>query len=318
MSNEAKNEMGITEIAQRISEWATKREIPIKKLVQKYPGLGGRGTFVNIREGRGEYDVAKWLPSYRAALSMIEAMTKGRTDAIYDDVRLVREMHRAIEEACRNWDINRVVMVQGESGTGKSTAARILSARYGDRVLWFEASETLNDRPSAFLADLLKAMEVQVPVLTTQRLEKVQEYLCGCRRCLIIDEAHHLGPRCLNTLKTLVNRTPGEFVLLAIPLLWQRLESKGCYLEARQISTNRLAERVKYVLGVQDVVEFLTHAVGDIDAEELRKAANQLRLDACNSGNMSFLRELAREVERRKGRTAKDILEASERVKERR
>ena len=41
----------------------------------------------------------------------------------------------------------------------------------------------------------------------------------------MIDEAHHLGPHCLNTVKTLVNTTPGEFILVAIPTLWNKLQA---------------------------------------------------------------------------------------------
>ena len=46
------DEMDITEIAGRIAEWAERREIPIAKFVLKYPALGGRATFRNIRDGR--------------------------------------------------------------------------------------------------------------------------------------------------------------------------------------------------------------------------------------------------------------------------
>ena len=317
MTAEKSESAPVTDIARRISEWAEKRNIPVAKLVQKYPALGTRNTFRDIRDGKSDrYDVEKWGAAYKAVLASLEKMDG--VGVIYDDVRMVRELHRAIETASRAWDVNRVVMLQAESGAGKSTAGRILAARYGDRIVWVEASEAWNDKPRNLLAEVLSAMEIAPPVLTMDCLSKVTAALCGCRKCLIIDEAHHLGPRCLNVLKTLVNKTPGEFVLMAIPVLWQRLESKGSYLEARQVSTNRLAERVKFTLGVNDVEEFLANAVPDIDKEALRKAAAQIRVEAGALGNMSYLRELAREIARRDGRGLKDIVEAGERVRERR
>jgi hypothetical protein len=48
----------------------------------------------------------------------------------------------------------------------------------------------------------------------------------------------------LNVVKTLVNQTPGEFILIAVDTIWRRLET-AAFEEARQLTGNRLAERIQ-------------------------------------------------------------------------
>ena len=88
---------------------------------------------------------------------------------------------------------------------------------------------------------------------------------------MVIDEAHHLGPHCLNTVKTLVNTTPGEFVMLAIPSLWAKL-NKSAYIEAKQLSTNRLYELVQIDLEAQDIATYMRHRLQKIDRKVARMA----------------------------------------------
>ena len=111
----------------------------------------------------------------------------------------------------------------------------------------------------------------------------------------MLDEAHHLGPHCLNTVKTLVNTTPGEFILVAIPTLWNKLQAHA-YQEAKQIATNRLSERVKLTLDEADIRTYLSKRFKDAQPAELKVAAKIVRPSALLSGNYAFVRDVAREL----------------------
>ncbi len=287
---------GIRDAARAIAAHAERRRLPLKRLCRDFPALGSDKTFRDMRDGATEgYDLARLGPAYAAVAALLEeAGADG--ERVYDDLRPVRELRAAVAEAMRSWGINRVVIMQAESGDGKSTAARILAAKLGDRVATVEAADAWGDKPGAFLGAVLRALGDSVmPQSAAERLEKAQTALCASRRCLIIDEAHHCGPRILNTVKTLVNTTPGEFVLLAIPTLWTKLE-RTSYLEARQVSTNRLSERVQVGLDDAACIEYLRLALPEADAAEVKRACKTLRTAANRHGNYAFLRDVVREA----------------------
>ena len=126
---------------------------------------------------------------------------------------------------------------------------------------------------------------------------------------MVIDEAHHLGPHCLNTIKTLVNTTPGEFVMLAIPSLWAKL-NKSAYIEAKQLSTNRLYELVQIDLEAQDIATYMRHRLPKIDRKVAKDGATLMRPTAVAAGNMSFVRDCCDELECEPEITTKTVADA--------
>ena len=94
-------------------------------------------------------------------------------------------------------------------------------------------------------------------------------------------------------MKTLVNTTPGEFILVAIPTLWNKLQAHA-YQEAKQIATNRLSERVKLTLDEADIRTYLGHRFPKAEAADLKVAARIIRPNALLAGNYAFLRDVAR------------------------
>ncbi len=101
-----------------------------------------------------------------------------------------------------------------------------------------------------------------------------------------------MGPRCLDTVKTLVNRTRGEFVLMAMATLWDRLGTRA-YFEARQIGTNRLSERVVLELTLGDIVQYLANALpSQLSDDDLATAARLLLPPSIQSGNFAFVRDV--------------------------
>ena len=297
MKNNTENEL--VEIAAKIAAWGESHGMSRAQLVRNFTDLGSEKSFRDISAGQLEgYNAENQLTKYRAVYATMEELAnQGGEEKIYDDLGTVVKIRRAFLGVVKATGTNRVLIVQGESGGGKTTAVGLLRGKYGTgRISYVEASDVWADSPNAFLGAILRALGVtELPAGRVQRLEEVQSRLGISRRCLVIDEAHHLGPHCLNTVKTLVNTTPGEFILVAIPTLWNKLQAHA-YQEAKQIATNRLSERVKLTLDEADVRLYLAKRFQDASAADLKVAAKIIRPSALLSGNYAFVRDVAREL----------------------
>jgi type II secretory pathway predicted ATPase ExeA len=285
------------ETAAKIAAWGESHGMSRAQLVRNFTDLGSEKSFRDISAGQLEgYNAENQLTKYRAVYATMEELAnQGGEERIYDDLGTVVKIRRAFLGVVKATGTNRVLIVQGESGVGKTTAVGLLRGKYGTgRISYVEASDVWADSPNAFLGAILRALGVtELPAGRVQRLEEVQARLAISRRCLVIDEAHHLGPHCLNTVKTLVNTTPGEFILVAIPTLWNKLQAHA-YQEAKQIATNRLSERVKLTLDEADIRTYLSKRFKDAAAADLKTAARIIRPSALLSGNYAFVRDVCR------------------------
>ena len=298
-------ETEVQALARKMAAYGEARGWGLAKLCREFPALGSERTLRDMRDGRFEgYDLAARLADLRAAAALAEELEgdagNAPGEAVYDSLLTVEAVRRACLTAMKSWGSNRVVVVQGPSGVGKTTALKIVAGKYGRRIAVLEASDAWGDKPAALLGAILRAVghEGNLPASTVARLETAQEILGRSRTCVCVDEAHHLGPHCLNTLKTLVNTTPGEFVLLAIPTLWNKLESQS-YMEARQLTTNRLSERLRLALTERDLSRYFSLARPDCfpggeKSAAARTAAKVAQSAAAAAGNMAFARDVAR------------------------
>lgn len=294
-----KTEEELVGIAAKIAAWGEARGLSRAQLVKNFADLGSEKSFRDISSGQLEgYSAENQLTRYRAVYATMEELAdRGGEERIYDDLGTVVRLRRAFLSVVKATGTNRVLIVQGESGVGKTTAVGLLRGKYGaGRIGYVEASDVWADSPNAFLGAILRALGVaELPGGRVQRLEDVQARLSLSRRCLVVDEAHHLGPHCLNTVKTLVNTTPGEFILVAIPTLWNKLQAHA-YQEAKQIATNRLSERVKLALDEADIRTYLGKRFPDAAPADLKVAARIVRPSALLAGNYAFVRDVAREL----------------------
>jgi len=305
----------VAEVAARIQEWQKARGWTTARMIREFPDLGSDKTFNNLANGRlEEYDAEVWVARYEAVQALIEDAAGSPADAEprYDDLSGPRRVRRALLDLLEAQGNARVLVLEGPSGVGKTTAIDLVRTRYGKRIVAVEAAEAWGDNPGALLKSLLKRLGVAIPPSSTYEcLDACVEALGKTRVCVVVDEAHHLGPRCLNTVKTLVNSTPGEFVLSAIETLWRRLE-KANYEEARQLTTNRLAERVSLVLAEADVARYVERAVPGCDAKTAKAAARLVCQEAARHGNMAFVRDACRAVRRLCGDSAPDVQKFAE------
>ena len=289
----------IPELAAKIAAYALARNWSAAKLVREFPALGSERTFRDMQNGRYEgYSLEGQEANLAAAAALIDDLEdRASEEGICETLSNVLEVRRAALEAMSvsSSDISRLVLVRGEAGAGKTKAAEALARSYGGRIALMEADETMKGSPAAFLGAVLAALGKPSPSpAAPAKMAAAINAMRQARRCLVIDEAHHLGVRNLNVLKTLVNRTPGEFLLLAIPKLWSDLE-KSAYQEAVQLTTNRLSECVRISPTSADVAKYLAFARADLypDAKSAKSAAAKVMEFAAGRGNMKFVRKVA-------------------------
>lgn len=296
--NETKDAVDLAACARQIYAWQQANNKSDAQMIREFPGLGSAKTYVRLRVGdTADYDIEAQLAAYRSVQAVIEAMAgEGGQEPLFDDLSPVVHLRRAALEAMRQEGNGRVVIFQGPPGIGKSVAVRLLVGRYGKQMAVVEVADVWRDSPSAFLGGLLRALGADpdgLPAGRVERLEDTIRMLGQTRRCILVEESHHCGPHTLNTIKTLVNQTPAAFVLICIPTLWSRLETQA-YQEARQLSTNRLSERVKLDLTEKDVSRYLRHVWPTADEVVLNAATKNIRPAALSSGNLAFVRDVCR------------------------
>ena len=289
-------------LAKQIRAWQELMKYSDNELLRKLPGLGSTKTFVRISKGDlAELDLDRWLDDYRTVSAVIESLRgcDSKEEELFSDVSTVVQLRRSLTELLKETSIRRVVLIEGDSGMGKSSALAQLRAQYGQRIIVIEATAVWGDNPNAFLAAILDALGArEQPSSRDARLRMVVAKLRARRVALAIDEAHHLGADCLNTCKTLINETarsanPCEIILLALPTLWRRLE-RAAFEEVRQLLGNRLAERIRLGdLREADVRKLLSRRCKIDDP----KAAGAVLREAKTRGNLSFAAAVCRRLE---------------------
>jgi DNA transposition AAA+ family ATPase len=281
-------------------------------LMKKFPQLGDERTFNRALEGQtGELSVERWLVGYRQVNALIELEPELEDEEqFYDDLTPVIKLRTAFASIAKERGNARVLIMLGWPGIGKTTAANLVEAKFGNRVIKVEASQVWQrakgggtDRP------LLRAIGravgmVSFPASGDDLLEEVKAALCASRRFLVIEESHHLCSSGLDAVKSLVNGTPGEFLLIAHPRLWEKLESKA-YAQCRQLTTNRLGEKITLSLDKSDVAKFVSRRLAGMGADE-DKATALIFKHAQSHGNFAFVRRAikrTRQLMRENGET---------------
>lgn len=286
-------------MARQIRDWQKKQELSDTMLLKKFAGLGSTKTFTRILDGDvADLDTERWLLEYRQVLSLIEALADASSESepLYDDLTTCARLRVAALEAMREKGNNRLVVVLGGPGTGKTSAALALAQKYGSRVLLAEADETWKSAHNA-LGALLRALGVrELPSSPADRLARLIERLREGDRLLLIDEAHHMGVASFNMVKTLLNQTGCQIVLLALPVLFRRIEM-AAWEEVRQLTQNRMLERLRFDgVDAHDAEKFIARRL--CMNGEAKKAAAMCREAAIRHGHLAFLKLACRKAKR--------------------
>lgn len=284
----------LVSLGKRVYEKQLERDWTNTRMVTAYPGLGSTKTYQLIREGKlNGLEIERWLIGYRSVSLQLEIEdgAEMRSEPVFEDLGPVMEMQRLFIDLSHTGTNRRIAIFSGESGTGKSKAIEALVKRLPHRCIKIEADESWAKSPVEMLGAILSQLGRPEGVArVAQRLRACKAAMGQTRTCVLMDEAHHMGTGCLNVIKTLVNTTPGEFILCGIPDIWRILESTH-HLEMRQLITNRFSERVNCYLSRPDIETFMRNALKscDIDRTTLKDGAERMYAQAHKRGNFCFV-----------------------------
>jgi DNA transposition AAA+ family ATPase len=292
-------------LAQTIRDYQKQRGWSDTQLCKRYGGAGSTKTFTRIlaHEVAQDFDIERWLLEYRTVVNLIaaEGAADDRDEEVFDDLSTCSRLRVAFLDAMQVRGNNRLIIVEGASGSGKTKAIRTLAAKYGRRVLLGEADETWKN-PTVLLGGVLRMLgKKDFPGPTNERKDLVVAELLTRRVCICADEAHHFGPASLNMLKTLINQTPGEFILSGLATLMRRMETTA-FFECQQLIRNRLAARINFdKLDKHDVELLIKRRLG-WENGEAGKCAQMLILEgkgpAQRLGHLAFVDAVCRQARR--------------------
>jgi hypothetical protein len=297
----------IIQLGNRIRKWQVTHGLSDTEVCRRYSGLGSTKTYKKVIAGDLDgLDIDdKWLPEYRAVWSLMEYADQAgvQDEPDYDDLTNVTRARLAAMHAMQERGNNRLVIMEGPPGSGKSTALRCMAAKFGRNLVRAEADELWQGSLGVMLGALLRAVNVLAfPVSPEARklrlLEKLRKQPC----CLAIDDAHHCGPRNLNLFKTIINQTACQIILCGVDSLMKRMMGKEPYEETRQLN-NRLCERVRFEPPrASDVEKFCDRrGVNWTDAKTAAKCCQSLASRAAEMNYWNFINRVVRALKEMDG-----------------
>lgn len=305
-------------LAKQIQQYQLERNLSDVALCRKISQLGSTKTYKRILDDDDQLDqlnLEKQLTNYQSAVAFIEAL---RTDELppepeYTTFTNIVDSKSAVARAIRETSIARLVVIEGENGTGKDAVKNALIKDYPEMAAVAQANPLWRDNSDnsravkIMLAALIKALTIRrrgqdgekwtMPITTDGMLDLLKEELNRKKTILLINECHHLGPAGLNLLKDLINDTSVVIVIFCVPKLLSRLVSVN-YEEAAQLFGNRLCERVTLPSPPADeIAELFEKRAIKFESKICENyAATLLAGEAPQFGNWRYIVQVAREV----------------------
>ncbi len=304
----------LRQLALEVQTYQTERGLSDAQLYRRVASIGSTKTYKRILDHEDDLDglsVDNQIRNFETAIETISIL-RARDNAPeveYADFDNITASLGAITRAMVEESIARFVVIQGENGTGKDAVRNAVSRKFTKFTCALEANELWKESAAIPLLDILRALDLRkrtddagepfkIPPYPQARLELIINQIGDTQTILLINEAHHIGPRGINLIKTLLNNCPRLVVVfLCIPSLINRL-IKGSYEECIQLFGNRLCERVQLKQPGQPEVQLLLERRG-ITFED-RATANDISAKiaelSCQFGNWRYVSRLAREL----------------------
>lgn len=288
-------------LARQIEDWREGRGLSIRQLCGQISGLNSK-TFSTILAGdltelRPENHIAK----YRAALAETAVFDlRQEAEPVIPGLEPTAIVAKAIASLKLKSGPDRFVLIEGESGAGKTTALKHAATTEADHIL-LSAHEGWG-RPSHALKELLEAtgFRGKLPEGFSARLEKLKQVLKDKPKLILIDEGHHMESRMLNVLKDLINSTKCWVVVATMASLWRKIQANK-WSEVKQLIHNRMHIRVVLpVPGAAGAESYLVTRLGleglpesGPVAEQWNRAFAGVASDARSHGLYAYCRKVA-------------------------
>jgi hypothetical protein len=232
----------LRELAESARDYQLAREWSEARLCREIGHLGRPKLFARVLESEDsleDLDVSGLLRNYQAAAQMIAARRARERppEPEYDDFANVIAVKQAIASALQEESIKRFVCIEGQSGTGKDAAIHALQRTWPNIIAVVEAHELWRESNALPMADILTALSskrrsegvdpLPCPLFPSQRMLVIRAELTRRPIVLLINEAHHCGPRGLNFVKWIINNTQTVVGFFCAPILLQRLLKSG-------------------------------------------------------------------------------------------
>ncbi len=287
-------------VANNIETYRTDLGMSKAALLRQYPELGSDKTNGKIVNGDlSQLDAGSWLEKYEHVWNQIQQDEQGADVGLIECLAAPVDLCRSYLETRNERSNARFILLLGDSGMGKTSAVQVMKSKpYGGLIFELEATDVWKDKQGRGTAvPLLQTIGERIglkdlPASRSRLLSHVVAKLKERRICLVIEEVHHLCPQGVNTLKTLINLSPVIIIATGLPLLWDKLAgSRAAWAECKQLTGNRLAERIELKLTRADVSAFVQSRLGaDIaDKSFLDKILDSLGQEATSHGNMKFV-----------------------------
>lgn len=307
MTETTNNLTQLRALAREVQNYQIERDWSDSKLCKEIAHVGSTKTYKRILDETDELDelnIETQIRNYTAAVEYIKAMRqKDRpVEIIYPDFTNIMEVRAAVGRAVMEDEdcVARLVIVEGFTATGKDESLKHLLKCWPNKAVTTEASELWRDSlnaPTAAFYRMLGLSLSKMPRYPAERVDEITQELKKRKLVVLINEAHHMGLRGLNMIKTLINTTPTVFVLFCHPTLLTRLLLSS-YDETSQLTGNRLCERVLLPTPRTDEILIMLERRGVkfADAETRNTAAKNLSAEAPAFGNWRFVVQVTRKL----------------------
>lgn len=298
-------------IARRIDRW---RESPavklnVAQLLKRFPDPEKKGTsllghdktygvFCKAADAPSDYRITEWLGKYRTVFRMIFGTMAGADD-LRDDLPQVAQLLPVItgeNGMLKELGNKRFVLIEGESGAGKSELLRMCKARLAERAVLVTADPAWRSVLYA-VQEMLKACGAAVPARHTLADYLTALFAATEGKILLIDEGHEACGTVLNIIKALINRAVDRgqagfgVVLACLPSLWRKLTA-AAREDVEQLLHNRLRIRTKLeTLSPDDMGDYVCRRLGRAAPLPL-KVCQDLVKHASAFGPLSFPRNV--------------------------
>ncbi len=165
---------------------------------------------------------------------------------------------------------NRIGLIYGDFGLGKSETVRWRAAKDGNKIVRADLLWT----PRDMLGAILNRFGEHVPHRTMERKDRLVEYLTRNPQTLYLDEATQIArsEKMVTTLRNLIDQTSSRLMLVGEPETDQQLRRYGAFY-------SRLIVKCKFELLTVIDFELVAHKIFDgqgfdIDPDAIRMAHN--------------------------------------------